>query len=178
VSVHAGKYHSCSCSLILLAVYLSLIPLLRAGRSGTSLVTVPVHLDHSSSDFSSTFDAAAAEANQAGRPVKALLLTNPTNPQGLLYSRSQLQSCIQWCLRNKVHYIRQVCYNTAKHTEANLAAACLFWQSLLYVSISTGRQGLPLCCQGWVRRLAWVGTQIIIKHDVRCIGKVATLETC
>eukprot|EP00775_Hariotina_reticulata_P003457 gene3457-3728_t len=70
-----------------------------------TLVTVPVHLDYSDTDFSAVLDAAATEARQAGRPVKGLLLTNPTNPQGMLYSRPQLHCCMQWCLRNEVHFI-------------------------------------------------------------------------
>ena len=42
----------------------------------------------------------------AGKRVKVLLVTNPDNPTGKVYSREQLSQMLSWCLENGVHYIR------------------------------------------------------------------------
>jgi hypothetical protein len=72
------------------------------------VTTLPVHLDPQQQDYTAALDAAAEAAKLAGHPVAALMFTHPANPQGTLFSRQQLCSMIQWCLRNKVHCIRWV----------------------------------------------------------------------
>lgn len=44
-------------------------------------------------------------ARTAGTPCKALLLTNPSNPTGALYTREQLQLAVDWTAANGVHLI-------------------------------------------------------------------------
>jgi aspartate/methionine/tyrosine aminotransferase len=66
---------------------------------------VPAYLDLSQQDLAEGLDAAAAAAQQQGRRVAAVLFTNPTNPQGLIYSREQTRSIISWCLKNRLHCI-------------------------------------------------------------------------
>lgn len=66
---------------------------------------VPAYLDLSQQDLTAGLDAAAAAASSQGRRVAAVLFTHPNNPDGVLYSREQLQSIISWCLRHKVHCI-------------------------------------------------------------------------
>eukprot|EP00879_Flechtneria_rotunda_P020441 GHRR01021506.1.p1 GENE.GHRR01021506.1~~GHRR01021506.1.p1 ORF type:complete len:307 (+),score=134.13 GHRR01021506.1:431-1351(+) len=73
-------------------------------------MTVPVYLDYQQQEFTAGLDAAATAAEAAGTPVSALLFTNPTNPQGLLFSREQLGSMMQWCLKKKVHFISDEVY--------------------------------------------------------------------
>lgn len=51
-------------------------------------------------------DAAAAEAAARGIPVRGLLITNPNNPLGTIYSEATIVEMLRWCLDNKVHYIR------------------------------------------------------------------------
>jgi hypothetical protein len=70
------------------------------------VTTLPVHLDQQQQDYSAALDAAAEAARLAGHPVCALMFTHPANPQGTLFSRQQLASMVQWCLRNRVHCIR------------------------------------------------------------------------
>jgi hypothetical protein len=77
------------------------------------VTTLPVHLDPQQQDYTAALDAAAEAAKLAGHPVAALMFTHPANPQGTLFSRQQLGSMIQWCLRNKVHCIR--CVLSALH---------------------------------------------------------------
>jgi aspartate/methionine/tyrosine aminotransferase len=66
---------------------------------------VPAHLDLTQQDLTVGLDAAAAAAQQQGRRVAAVLFTNPTNPQGLIYSKEQMRSIISWCLKNRLHCI-------------------------------------------------------------------------
>jgi aspartate/methionine/tyrosine aminotransferase len=66
---------------------------------------VPAYLDFTQQDLSAGLDAAAADARQQGRRVAAVLFTNPTNPQGMVMSREQTRSIINWCLKNRLHCI-------------------------------------------------------------------------
>lgn len=40
--------------------------------------------------------------------LQALLVTNPNNPQGTLYSDETILQMLRWCLDNRVHYVRWV----------------------------------------------------------------------
>ncbi len=51
-----------------------------------------------------------ALANAAPRPVKALLLSNPSNPLGTLYTREELLVAIEWCRRHRIHLIMDEIY--------------------------------------------------------------------
>lgn len=51
-------------------------------------------------------DAAAADAAARGIPVRGLLITNPNNPLGTIYSNETISEMLRWCLDNRVHYIR------------------------------------------------------------------------
>jgi aspartate/methionine/tyrosine aminotransferase len=66
---------------------------------------VPAYLDLTQQDLAPGLEAAAAAAQQQGRRVAAVLFTNPTNPQGLLLTRQQTRSIINWCLKERVHCI-------------------------------------------------------------------------
>ena len=50
-------------------------------------------------------DAAFALANERESPSKALLLTNPSNPLGTIYTPEQLQLAIAWTARHGLHLI-------------------------------------------------------------------------
>lgn len=39
-------------------------------------------------------------------PLQAVLITNPNNPLGTIYSEETIKEMIAWCLDNRVHYIR------------------------------------------------------------------------
>jgi aspartate/methionine/tyrosine aminotransferase len=83
---------------------------------------LPVQLTEGGSNGSGSLrqqlDAAAAEAAGRGIPVRGLLVTNPNNPLGTIYSDESLLEMLRWCLDNKVHYIRWVW-------------ACFAWPRLL-----------------------------------------------
>jgi 1-aminocyclopropane-1-carboxylate synthase len=46
----------------------------------------------------------------AGHPPKAMLVTNPNNPVGNIYSEGSLVSIYQWCLSKKIHLIMDEAY--------------------------------------------------------------------
>lgn len=106
--------HGCACAAALLRLTqqraacacacLPHAPLCQQLRDG--VVPVPVHLDYEQPDFGPALDAAAAAAAAQGHRVAALLLTHPHNPRGTLYSRQQLASMLEWCLRHKRHCLR------------------------------------------------------------------------
>ena len=53
----------------------------------------------------SNLDAAYNTGIKAGQPPKALLLTNPHNPVGKVYSASELRLAVDWCRQRRVHLI-------------------------------------------------------------------------
>lgn len=68
---------------------------------------VPLHLDDDG-DLAAQLDAAAVQSAAAGHPIKALLFTNPSNPQGIIFSRKRLDAFVAWCLPRGIHLIRCV----------------------------------------------------------------------
>lgn len=50
-------------------------------------------------------ETAVRSLNQEGKVVRILLLTNPDNPTGIMYSKKQLHEIATWCIKNKIHLI-------------------------------------------------------------------------
>ena len=48
-------------------------------------------------------DRALAEVNASGRRLRMLVLTQPDNPTGAVYSPAQLEACADWCETHAVH---------------------------------------------------------------------------
>lgn len=74
---------------------------------------LPVHGQHSSD--SRPFGVLTMESLELGlaaadRPVKAILLTNPSNPLGTLYSEDELRTVIDFCRNHKLHLIMDDVY--------------------------------------------------------------------
>lgn len=77
-------------------------------------------------------DAAVEDARGFGVPVKAVLITNPNNPLGTIYSEEAIKEMIAWCLDNRVHYISDEVYALSvfkKH--ARFTSALLLAQQLV-----------------------------------------------
>jgi aspartate/methionine/tyrosine aminotransferase len=68
------------------------------------LAIVPVHTN-SSDGFTLTEDLLDAALAGAGRPVKALLYTNPNNPLGTIASRDEIEMVTEWSARNQIHLV-------------------------------------------------------------------------
>lgn len=101
-------------------------------RVRNQVTTLPVHLDSQQQDFAAALDAAAEAAAAAGHPVSALMFIHPSNPQGTLFSRQQLASMMQWCLRRKVHCISDEVYANSVFDESQqfVSAAHLLQQEV------------------------------------------------
>eukprot|EP01052_Picozoa_sp_SAG31_P033786 SAG31_NODE_3863_length_3810_cov_9.181083_2_plen_146_part_00 len=61
----------------------------------------------------SALDSAAAEAERAGRPVAALLVSSPNNPLGFVYPPAVIAEMLQWCDANGIHYVSDEIYGGA-----------------------------------------------------------------
>lgn len=70
-------------------------------------VAVAVHLSASSEAYDKQLQRCADEYLQrTGKRLAALLITNPDNPTGTIYSDQHLVQMLKWCVNNKVHMIR------------------------------------------------------------------------
>ena len=68
------------------------------------LVIVPVPRE-SGDGFALHAEALDRAVAQAGRPVKALLYTNPDNPLGRIAPREEIESILQWSERTGIHVV-------------------------------------------------------------------------
>jgi hypothetical protein len=66
---------------------------------------IPLHL-RPGAPLAPQLDAAAAAAAGAGHPVRALLVSNPSNPLGTVVPEAELEEMLAWCLVNEVHFVR------------------------------------------------------------------------
>ncbi len=69
------------------------------------MVPVPFYLVEDG-DVTAQLAQAAAAAAEAGSPIRALLITNPNNPLGIVYSTATLKAMLEWSVKNGVHLIR------------------------------------------------------------------------
>ena len=73
-----------------------------------NLIPVPIYLDES--NIEAQLDGLAAQAAEKDQPVNTLLITNPSNPLGTIYSEEIIKGMIHWCVKNKVHYVSDEIY--------------------------------------------------------------------
>ncbi|DBA72531.1 TPA: hypothetical protein ACH3X2_010289 [Trebouxia sp. C0005] len=74
-------------------------------------VPVAVHLSASDQPYDQQLQAASDEYLQtSGKRLVALLVTNPDNPTGTVYSEQHLLQMLKWCVQNKVHMISDEIY--------------------------------------------------------------------
>ncbi|CAO2186016.1 unnamed protein product [Urochloa humidicola] len=91
-------------------------------RTGVNIV--PVHCD-SSTGFQVTagaLQAAYAAAEAAGMRVRAVLLTNPSNPLGVTVTRSALETVLDFVTRNNIHLISDEIYSGSVFSSPDLVS--------------------------------------------------------
>ena len=75
------------------------------------LIPTPFSLmEGTSNEIHSQLDTVSKAAADAGHPVCALLISNPNNPLGIIYSPNTVKSMIQWCIKNEIHYVSDEIY--------------------------------------------------------------------
>ena len=70
-------------------------------------VPVPVYLSASQEPYDQQLQRAAEDyLHRTGKRLAVLLVTNPDNPTGTVYTKKHLLQMLTWCVKNKVHLIR------------------------------------------------------------------------
>lgn len=64
----------------------------------------PVALTNAEADIQE-LDAAWRAAQAQRQPVRAVLITNPDNPTGVVLSDDRMRAIIRWCVRKRVHCV-------------------------------------------------------------------------
>lgn len=80
-------------------------------------------------------DAAVQDAARDGKPIRALLVTNPNNPLGIIYRTETIEEMILWAASRGIHLVRRV----ADDGLAGLVGGCRGEQGL-------GRRRAKACC--------------------------------
>ena len=60
------------------------------------------------------------QLSRQGLHVKILLLTNPNNPLGVIYSPSVMKDCIEWARSKNMHTIVDEIYALSVHKDVSL----------------------------------------------------------
>lgn len=58
----------------------------------------------------SALDASLEKAKAKGCRVRALILTSPHNPLGVIYTETELRACVGWCRQHGLHLISDEIY--------------------------------------------------------------------
>lgn len=87
-------------------------------QATSSLIPLAFFLNEDE-DITAQLDQAAAAAKHAGQPVRALLITNPNNPLGIIYKQETVQAMLCWCLENKIHYVSDEIYALSVYKSSN-----------------------------------------------------------
>ncbi|CAD6240247.1 unnamed protein product [Miscanthus lutarioriparius] len=93
-------------------------------RWRTDVNIVPVHCD-SANGFQVTvaaLQAAYEEAEAAGMRVRAVLLTNPSNPLGTTVKRSVLEDVLDFVVRHNIHLVSDEIYSGSVFAEPDLVS--------------------------------------------------------
>lgn len=95
----------------------------------------PVHfsLDELRGDIESQLDAAVEDARGRGITVRALLVTNPSNPLGTIFSDDTIRAMVGWALERGIHYVADEIYALSVHEPGVMckSAMCILYEELV-----------------------------------------------
>jgi aspartate/methionine/tyrosine aminotransferase len=88
--------------------------------------TWPVHFTDGSDDIQ-LLEVAFKQAQAARQPARAVLLTNPDNPTGIIYSDERIQAIIEWCVKKRIHCVVDEVYawSVFPHNAPLKSALCI-----------------------------------------------------
>ena len=99
----------------------------------------PVHfsLDESRGDIETQLDAAVEDARARGVAVRALLVTNPSNPTGTIFSDDSIRTMLGWAMEHGVHYIADEIYALSVHEPGVTfkSAMCILYEDLVETGV-------------------------------------------
>ena len=80
-------------------------------KARSSVTPIPVTTNTIEDSLTTALLPALEEAyNNATCPVKAMLMTNPSNPLAQCYPQSCIEDCIRFCQKKNIHYISDEVY--------------------------------------------------------------------
>jgi 1-aminocyclopropane-1-carboxylate synthase len=94
-----------------------------AGADAESLPTAP-SLDRAVEAFAA---AAAANSSSPSSAARALLLTNPSNPLGVVYAKSSMLHAARWALREGMHVVVDEVYASSEYYDVGPFVSALEW---------------------------------------------------
>jgi len=98
-------------------------------RNGVTAIAVSSGNDSVSLPAAATLDKALIEAETSQRcaKVKALLLTNPSNPLGVVYLRNAMLHATRWALREGLHVVVDEVYASSEYYDVGPFVSALEW---------------------------------------------------
>eukprot|EP01025_Chloroclados_australasicus_P037967 TRINITY_DN38845_c1_g1_i1.p1 TRINITY_DN38845_c1_g1~~TRINITY_DN38845_c1_g1_i1.p1 ORF type:complete len:448 (-),score=52.71 TRINITY_DN38845_c1_g1_i1:176-1468(-) len=157
--------HLCVClanqgeGVLIPAPYYPMFDLDVAAKAG--LIPCPAHLDFDASNLIDQLDKSLQDYKSQNIKISILLLTNPNNPLGTVYTEDQLLTLIRWCCKNKIHLLSDEIYGNSVFDDAvDFKSAATItnqykedlehWQELVHVAFGFSKDwcmsGLRIGC--------------------------------
>ena len=99
----------------------------------------PIYFSDATAD-STVLDVEFRAAQSARQPVRAVMLTNPDNPTGVLMSDERIKGVMRWCVRKRVHCVIDEVYAWSVFPEAGPMRSALTLAADLAAELSDSDQ--------------------------------------
>eukprot|EP00890_Picochlorum_soloecismus_P000397 jgi/Picsp_1/1358/NSC_04837-R2_transducin wd40 domain-containing protein len=90
-------------------------------------------------------EAVTRAEKESCKRVRALLITNPNNPLGIIYKEETVMEMMTWCIVNKIHYVSDEIYGNSVHKQGERFKSALCLLSTLIESGSVSEE----CAQNY-----------------------------
>lgn len=84
-------------------------------KARAHLCPIDFPLDETRDDIEQQLNTAVENARARGVTVRALLITNPSNPLGTIFSENTIRTMLRWAMQHQVHYIADEIYALSVH---------------------------------------------------------------
>lgn len=86
-------------------------------------------------------EALTRAEKESCKRIRALLITNPNNPLGIIYKEETVVEMMTWCIENKIHYVSDEIYGNSVHKEGKCFKSALCLLSTLVEAGSVSAEG-------------------------------------